>query len=45
VNGIIWIAKEASLKPDWTQSLRAGGFVMAFKAAIGDKVDQAFSLN
>ena len=35
--------KEASLKPDWRQSLQAGGFLMASKFAIGDKVDQAFS--
>lgn len=35
--------KEASLKPDWRQSLQAGGFFMTSKFAIGDKVDQAFS--
>jgi hypothetical protein len=35
--------KEASLKPDWTQSLWGGGFAMASKFAIGDKVDQTFS--
>jgi hypothetical protein len=35
--------KEAALKPDWTQSLPVGGFAMASKFAIGDKVDQAFS--
>jgi hypothetical protein len=35
--------KEASLKPDWTQSLWVGGFAMDSKFAIGDKVDQAFS--
>lgn len=35
--------KEASLKPDGRQSLQAGGFLMASKFAIGDKVHQAFS--
>lgn len=35
--------KEAAYKPDWKQSLRDGGFAMASKFAIGDKVHQAFS--
>jgi hypothetical protein len=35
--------KEASFKPDWTQSLQAGGVFMTARFAIGDKVDQAFS--
>lgn len=35
--------KETLLRPHWAQSLWVGGFVMASKFAIGDKVDQAFS--
>jgi hypothetical protein len=35
--------KQTLLWPHGTQSLCAGGFAMASKFAIGDKVDQAFS--
>jgi hypothetical protein len=35
--------KEAALKPDWAQTLRAEGSPWLSKFAIGDKVDQAFS--
>ena len=35
--------KEAAHMPDWRQSLRGGGFAMASKFAMGDKVHQAFS--
>jgi hypothetical protein len=35
--------KQTSLRPHCTQSLCAGGFAMASKFSIGDKVDQAFS--